>query len=169
MRMGRQTVTVTVVEPVVRQPVWWVSTRVTVKHDTNQLSNRLYNRFYRVDAILAVETASTGHSIYSWTTIQSNLVISNTVLTSIEYRTYSVALTFPRRSFISNKVKIKGTRWLYCVECPQYSTRRRSASNIHRSSMLRKNRYVWKNLVISLLVYTGKKFSIITNIPLIIS
>jgi len=32
------------------------------------------------------------------------------------------------------------TRWLYCVECPQYSTRRRSTSNIHRSSMLRKNR-----------------------------
>jgi len=32
------------------------------------------------------------------------------------------------------------TRWLYCVECPQYSTRRRSASNIYRSSMLRKNR-----------------------------
>jgi len=32
------------------------------------------------------------------------------------------------------------TRWLYCVECPQYSTRRRSASNIHCSSMLRKNR-----------------------------
>jgi len=30
------------------------------------------------------------------------------------------------------------TRWLYCVECPQYRTRRRSASNIHRSSMLRK-------------------------------
>jgi len=25
------------------------------------------------------------------------------------------------------------TRWLYCVECPQYSTRRRIASNIHRS------------------------------------
>jgi len=34
----------------------------------------------------------------------------------------------------------KITRWLYCVECPQYSTQRRSASNIHRSSMLRKNR-----------------------------
>jgi len=32
------------------------------------------------------------------------------------------------------------TRWLYCVECPQYSTRRRLASNIHCSSMLRKNR-----------------------------
>jgi len=32
------------------------------------------------------------------------------------------------------------TRRLYCVECPQYSTRRWSASNIHRSSMLRKNR-----------------------------
>jgi len=32
------------------------------------------------------------------------------------------------------------TRWLYCVECPQYSTRQRSASNIHRSGMLRKNR-----------------------------
>jgi len=32
------------------------------------------------------------------------------------------------------------TRWLYCVECPQYSTRRGRASNIHRSSMLRKNR-----------------------------
>jgi len=43
----------------------------------------------------------------------------------------------------SNSVKaLKAipTRWLYCVECPQYSTRRRSASNIHRSSMLRKNR-----------------------------
>jgi len=38
----------------------------------------------------------------------------------------------------SNRPHIK-TRWLYCVECPQYSTRRRSASNIHRSSMLRKN------------------------------
>ena len=37
-------------------------------------------------------------------------------------------------------IKIGKTRWLYCVECPQYSTRRRSASNIHRSSMLRKNR-----------------------------
>jgi len=32
------------------------------------------------------------------------------------------------------------TRWLYCVECPQYSTRQRSASNIHRFGMLRKNR-----------------------------
>jgi len=31
-------------------------------------------------------------------------------------------------------------RWLYCVEWPQYSTRRRSASNIHRSGMLRKNK-----------------------------
>jgi len=50
------------------------------------------------------------------------------------------------------------TRWLYCVECPQYSTRRRSASNIHRSGMLRKNRKVWKDLVISLIVYIGKKF-----------
>jgi len=30
------------------------------------------------------------------------------------------------------------TRWLYCVECPQYSTRRRSAYNIHRSGMLPK-------------------------------
>ena len=28
-------------------------------------------------------------------------------------------------------VKRSPTRWLYCVECPQYSTRRRSASNIH--------------------------------------
>jgi len=28
------------------------------------------------------------------------------------------------------------TRWLYCVECPQYITRRRSTSNIHRSGML---------------------------------
>ena len=28
------------------------------------------------------------------------------------------------------------TRWLYCVECPQYSTRRRSASDTHRSGML---------------------------------
>jgi len=37
------------------------------------------------------------------------------------------------------QVIIVGTRWLYCVECPQYSTRRRSASNIHRSSMLPKN------------------------------
>ena len=34
--------------------------------------------------------------------------------------------------------------------------------------MLRKNRYVWKDLVISLLVYTGN-FLIITNIPVIIS
>jgi len=32
------------------------------------------------------------------------------------------------------------TRRLYCVECPQYSTRRRSASNIHRSGMLRQSR-----------------------------
>jgi len=52
----------------------------------------------------------------------------------------------------------KTTRWLYCVECPQYSTRRRSASNIHRSGMVRKNRQVWKELVMSLLVYTGKIF-----------
>jgi len=36
-------------------------------------------------------------------------------------------------------VETRETRWLYCVECPQYSTRR-SASNIHRSGMLRKNR-----------------------------
>jgi len=28
------------------------------------------------------------------------------------------------------------TRWLYCVECPQYSTRRRSASDTHRSGRL---------------------------------
>jgi len=32
------------------------------------------------------------------------------------------------------------TRWLYCVECPQYSTRQRSACNIRRSGMLRKSR-----------------------------
>jgi len=32
------------------------------------------------------------------------------------------------------------TRWLYCVECPQYSTRRRSASNIQCCGILRKNR-----------------------------
>jgi len=36
--------------------------------------------------------------------------------------------------------KTDRTRWLYCVECSQYSTRCGSASNIHRSSMLRKNR-----------------------------
>jgi len=44
------------------------------------------------------------------------------------------------------------TRWLYCVECPQYSTRRRSAANIHRSSMLRKTGRYGKpsNIVISL-------------------
>jgi len=36
------------------------------------------------------------------------------------------------------------TRWLYCVECPQFSTRRRSASNIHRSGMLRKTGTYWK-------------------------
>ena len=40
---------------------------------------------------------------------------------------------------LSEELNVK-TRWLYCVECPQYSTRWRSASNIHRSSMLRKNR-----------------------------
>jgi len=55
------------------------------------------------------------------------------------------------------------TRWLYCVECPQYSSRRRSASNIHRSGRLC---YVKTGLWLS--VYTGKFFSIITNIPLII-
>jgi len=55
------------------------------------------------------------------------------------------------------------TRWLYCVECPQYSTRRRSTSDIHRSGRLC---YVKTGLW--LLVYTGQKFSIITNIPLII-
>ena len=45
-------------------------------------------------------------------------------------------------NFLSNDAikSNKQTRWLYCVECPQYSTRRRSASNIHRSGMLRKNR-----------------------------
>jgi len=32
------------------------------------------------------------------------------------------------------------TRWLYCVECPQYSTRRRSACNIHCSGMLCEDR-----------------------------
>jgi len=41
-----------------------------------------------------------------------------------------------------NDNKHRQTRWLYCVECPQYSTRRRSASNIRRSSMQRKNRFV---------------------------
>jgi len=29
------------------------------------------------------------------------------------------------------QVSTIGTRWLYCVECPQYSTRRRSACNIY--------------------------------------
>ena len=45
------------------------------------------------------------------------------------------------------------TRCLYCVECPQYSTRRRSASNMHRSSMLRKTGRYGKpsNVIISLL------------------
>jgi len=28
------------------------------------------------------------------------------------------------------------TRWLYCVECPQYSTRWRSTSDTHRSGRL---------------------------------
>jgi len=48
---------------------------------------------------------------------------------------YCVLLTHCLTTQISNK-----TRWLYCVECPQYSTRRRSASNIHRSGILCKNR-----------------------------
>ena len=83
---------------------------------------------------------------------------------SIEYR-HSVTIAYVdfSKAFDSvchNKLFVSlasyGTRWLYCVECPQYSTRRRSASDIHRSSMLRKIRQVWKNLVISLLVYTGK-------------
>jgi len=34
-------------------------------------------------------------------------------------------------------IKLQSIKW---VKCPQYSTRRRSASNIHRSSMLRKNK-----------------------------
>ena len=55
--------------------------------------------------------------------------------------------------YVFMKLFYQQTRWLYpstvlwafhtilyCVECPQYSTRRRSASNIHRSGMLRKNR-----------------------------
>jgi len=41
-------------------------------------------------------------------------------------------------SKISKRKSKFTTRWMYCVECPQYSTRRRSASNIHCSSMLRK-------------------------------
>jgi len=41
---------------------------------------------------------------------------------------------------ILKKLMLTITRLLYCVECPQYSTRRRNASNIHRSGMLRKNR-----------------------------
>ena len=45
-----------------------------------------------------------------------------------------------RRGKKKKKKKIEATRWLYCVECPQHSTRRRSASNIHRSGTLRKNR-----------------------------
>ena len=44
------------------------------------------------------------------------------------------------------------TRWLYCVECPQYSTRRRSASDIHRSGMLLKQVGMERpsNIIISL-------------------
>jgi len=34
------------------------------------------------------------------------------------------------RSIIKSH-RMSVTRWLYCVECPQYSTRRRSASNIY--------------------------------------
>jgi len=63
------------------------------------------------------------------------------------------------------KNKQRRTRWLYCVECPQYSTRRRSASNIHRSSMLRKTGRYGKPSNISINLHR-KKISIITNIPL---
>ena len=38
--------------------------------------------------------------------------------------------------FFRTELLIDGTRWLYCVECPQYSTRRRSASDTHRSGRL---------------------------------
>jgi len=49
--------------------------------------------------------------------------------------------TVPLIFFSSSLKNLTATRWLYCLECPQYSTRRRIASNIHRSGMLRKNRY----------------------------
>jgi len=51
-----------------------------------------------------------------------------------------------------SRLKWNKTRWLYCVECPQYSTRRRSASNMHSSSMLHKTGRYGKpsNIVISL-------------------
>ena len=54
--------------------------------------------------------------------------------------------------FSDSVIIIFVTRLLYCVECPQYSTRRRSASNIHRTSMLRKTGRYGKpsNIIISL-------------------
>ena len=74
-----------------------------------------------------------------------------------------------RFSFMGAGRKSKETRWLYCVECKQYSTRQRSASNIHHSGMLRKNKVRMErpsNILISL---HRKRNSIITNIPLFIS
>jgi len=67
-------------------------------------------------------------SVTTWTHARSQL-------SPMKQRDYSsiVVTFFWRRTLIK-------TRWLYCVECPRYSTRRRSASNIHRSGMLRKNR-----------------------------
>jgi len=65
--------------------------------------------------------------------ITGNRPSLNTII--ISTKTAMANLRKPRLLSICKK-----TRWLYCVECPQYSTRRRSASNIHSSGMLRKDR-----------------------------
>jgi len=80
------------------------------------------------------------------TSTSPSICVQRSMSTFSAFKRFSLCSSFENLYFITGSTKYKykqynnRTRWMYCVECPQYSTRRRSASNIHRSGMLRKDR-----------------------------
>jgi len=114
---------------------FWVST----------MCAKIFHRIHRIhrrqhasedDAGMSKHRLSPYNAYYhNWLTL--NFTASNS--SSDERCLLKVLIVLQLKQLADSKFQLS-TRWLYCVECPQYSTRCRSASNIHCSGMLRKNR-----------------------------
>ena len=87
--------------------------------------------------ILAHSTSQRGPICIQQDFLQLIVISSQINSRSQRWTSFSKSMTEGDNSKMSSAY---ATRWLYCVECPQCSTRRGSAYNIHRSGILRKNR-----------------------------
>ena len=103
-------------------------------------------------------------------TNKQTLQLLQLVAPSITCTQFSVATAHNSLVTQHNKQQYSAvaTRWLYCVECPQYSTRRRSASNIYIVPVCYVKQ-IGMEKPSNIISFHRKMFSIITNIPLIIS